>query len=108
VFGLRRFSSPPDGGLFFIFARAKEEIVSQTYHFKVLYEKGLDGNYRAWVPALPACRASGHSMAEAKARVQEAIHCYCLNMLESGADIPQTPPGLPTVVDELQIHFTTA
>ena len=93
---------------FFIFTHTKEETVSQKYHFKVLYEKCLDGSYRAWVPTLPACQASGPSMTEARNRVQEAIRCYCLNMVENGADIPQTPPGLPTVVDELQISFATA
>jgi len=82
--------------------------MNHQYQFKVLYEKLHDGSYRAWVPVLPACQASGSSMAQTQARIQEAIRCYCLNMLENGATIPQTSPGLPTVVQEIQINLSTA
>jgi hypothetical protein len=47
-------------------------------------------------------------MAQAQAHIQEAIRCYCLNMLENGATIPQNPPGLPAVVHEVQISLNTA
>lgn len=79
--------------------------MNQPYHFKVLYEKGRDGGYRAWVPALPACQAKGSSMAQTRARITEAIRCYCLTMLENGATVPQTPPGLPAIVDEVQVSL---
>lgn len=82
--------------------------MNHQYQFKVLYEKLHDGSYRACVPALPACQASGFSMAQTRARIEEAIRCYCLNMLENGATIPQTPPGLPAVVHEIQINLGTA
>ena len=82
--------------------------MNQAYYFKVLYEKLDDGSYRAWVPVLPACRATGDSISQTRARIEEAIRCYCLNMAESGAAIPQTPPGLPTIVDEIQIHLNVA
>lgn len=79
--------------------------MNQPYHFKVLYEKSHDGSYRAWAPALPACQARGDSMPQARSRIQEAIRCYCLNMLENGAAIPQASPGQPAIVDEMQIHL---
>lgn len=79
--------------------------MNQIYHFKVLYEECHDGGYRAWVPALPTCRARGPSMAQTRSRVMEAVRCYCLNMLENGAAIPQTPPGLPAIVDEVQVSL---
>ena len=82
--------------------------MNQQYHFKVLYEKLHDGSYQAWVPALPACQASGSSMAQTQAHIQEAIRCYCLNMLENGAAVPQTALGLPTVVHEVQVNLSTA
>lgn len=82
--------------------------MKQQYQFKVLYEKLHEGNYQAWVPVLPACRASGTSMTQAQARIEEAVRCYCLNMLENGAAIPQTLPGLPAVVHEIQINLGTA
>jgi predicted RNase H-like HicB family nuclease len=82
--------------------------MDQTYHFKVVYEELHNGSYRAWAPALPACQASGSSMAQVRTRIKEAIHCYCLNMLENGAAPPRTPPGLPTVVDEIQINLHAA
>jgi predicted RNase H-like HicB family nuclease len=86
----------------------KERHMNQTYHFKVLYEKLHNGSYRAWVPVLPACQASGSSMDQVRMRIEEAIHCYCLNMLENGAVLPSTSPGLPTVVDEVQISVCAA
>jgi predicted RNase H-like HicB family nuclease len=78
------------------------------YHFKVFYEKLRDGSYRAWVPTLPACQASGSSMPQAQARIEEAIRCYCVNMLENGATVPQTAAGLPAVVHEIQVSLDTA
>ena len=77
--------------------------MNQQYNFKVLFEQSHDGSFQAWAPALPACRASGSSMVQTRDRIQEAIRCYCLNMLENGAPIPQHSPGLPVVVDEVQI-----
>lgn len=82
--------------------------MNRQYSFKVLYEKLHDGSYRAWVPALPACQASGRSMPQTRTRIEEAIRCYCLNMLENGASIPQTPPGLPAIVDELRISLASS
>jgi len=79
--------------------------MDQQVQFKVLYEKLGDGSYQAWVPALPACQASGSSLAQAQARVEEAIRCYCLTMIEHGAAIPQTSPGLPAVVHEVQVSL---
>lgn len=80
--------------------------MDQPYHFKVLYEKCPDGSFRAWVPTLPACQASGTSMPQTRLRIAEAIRCYCLNMLENGAVIPRTPPGQPAIVDEIQISLS--
>ena len=47
--------------------------MNQQYHFKVMYEKLHDGSFRAWVPSLPACQASGSTLIQAQARIQEAI-----------------------------------
>ena len=82
--------------------------MDETYHFKVLFEQCKDGSYRAWAPDLPACKASGGSMPQARHRIQEAIRCYCLNMLENGAMIPQGPQGLPSIVDEIQVQVSPA
>jgi predicted RNase H-like HicB family nuclease len=86
----------------------KEGKMNESYHFKVLYEKLHDGSFQAWVPVLPACRASGTSISQAQARIEEAIHCYCLNMLEHGATIPQNPAGLPAMVSEIQVSLSAA
>jgi predicted RNase H-like HicB family nuclease len=83
-------------------------MVNDQYHFKVLYERLHDGSYQAWVPALPACQASGSSIGQARSRVEEAIRCYCLNMLEHGAAVPASPPGQPAVVDEIQVNLGIA
>ena len=78
------------------------------YSFKVMFEQKQDGSYKAWVPVLPACQASGQSMPETRSHIQEAIRCYCLNMLENGASIPQQKKGLPAIVDEIQISINAA
>lgn len=82
--------------------------MSKPYHFKVMYEELKDGSYQAWVPMLPACQAQGASVEQARDRIADAIHCYCLNMMEHGAPIPQGKPGLPAFVDEVQVCVRTA
>ena len=82
--------------------------MNRKAYFKVLFEQDHDGSFNAWAPALPACQASGASMPQARERIAEAIRCYCLNMLENGAAIPETTPGRPTVVDEVQISLGAA
>ena len=82
--------------------------MNEMYSFKVLFEQCHDGSYRAWAPDLPACKASGGSMPQTRDRIQEAIRCYCLNMMENGASIPQSQPGLPSIVDEIQVHVSAA
>jgi predicted RNase H-like HicB family nuclease len=82
--------------------------MQKQYHFKVLYQELHDGSYQAWVPALPACQATGTSMAQVQARIQEAARCYCLTMLQHGAAVPQASPYLPATVDELQVSLGAA
>ena len=82
--------------------------MSSKYHFKVLYEEQHDGSYHAWVPMLPACQASGSSLTQAQTRIEQAIECYCLNMVEHGASIPQNQPGRSTYVDEVQVCLSFA
>ena len=81
--------------------------MKQEYSFKVLFEQKADGSYKAWAPALPACQASGASMREVRSHIEEAIRCYCLNMTENGARIPQQEKGLPAIVDEMKVSITT-
>jgi predicted RNase H-like HicB family nuclease len=81
--------------------------MTQDYSFKVLFEQRADGSYKAWAPALPACQASGASMQEVRSRIEEAIRCYCLNMTENGARIPQQEQGLPAIVNEIKVSVTT-
>jgi len=82
--------------------------MKETYHFKVLFEQCPDGSFKAWAPDLPACKASGGSISQTRDHIQEAIRCYCLTMLENGAAIPQGPPGLPAIVDEVQVSVSAA
>jgi len=82
--------------------------MSQKIYFKVLSEQDHDGSFKVWAPALPACQVSGVSILQARERIAEAIRCHCLNMLENGAAIPETTPGRPTVVDEVQISLGAA
>lgn len=80
--------------------------MESQYRFKVLFEQCQDGSFQAWAPALPACRAKGASMPQVRHRIAEAIRCYCLNMMENGAAVPQNPPGQAVVVDEIQVSVT--
>jgi predicted RNase H-like HicB family nuclease len=79
--------------------------MQKQYHFKVLYQKLHDGNYQAWVPALPACQATGTTLAQVQDRIQEAARCYCLTMLQHGAAVPQAASYLPAAVDELHVSL---
>jgi predicted RNase H-like HicB family nuclease len=86
----------------------EERCMQEQFRFKVLYQELHDGSYQAWVPALPACQATGTSLAQAQDRIQEAARCYCLTMLQHGAAVPQDSPCLPAMVDELQVSLGTA
>ncbi len=70
--------------------------MSKTYRFDVVIQQTCDGQYLAAIPVLPACISVGKTVEEARHKVVEAARCYCWNMLENGAAIPQVV-GQPLV-----------
>lgn len=55
--------------------------------YAIVIEKA-EGNYSAYAPDLPACVATGASVAEAEAQMQEAIEFHLEGLREDGAAIP--------------------
>lgn len=51
----------------------------QVYHYKVLIERGQDGYFVAWVPAIPGCHTQGKTYEELIVNVREAIQ-LCLEV----------------------------
>lgn len=53
----------------------------------IIIEQGTQ-NYSAYVPDLPGCVATGRSIDEIKANMQEAIRMHLEGMIEDGEPIP--------------------
>ena len=56
--------------------------------FAIVVEKA-EGNYSAYVPDLPGCVTTGHSLEEVKRNLQEAISFHIEGMHEEGLPIPK-------------------
>jgi predicted RNase H-like HicB family nuclease len=46
-------------------------------------------NYSAYVPDLPGCVATGHSVAETEQAIREAIEFHIEGLREDGTDVPE-------------------
>lgn len=57
----------------------------RIYHYKVLIERGQDGYFIAWVPAIPGCNTQGKTYEELIANVKEAIQ-LCLEVAAEDHD----------------------
>ena len=51
----------------------------KVYHYKALIERGQDGYFVAWVPAIPGCNTQGKTYEELIENVKEAIQ-LCLEV----------------------------
>ena len=79
--------------------------MSKTYQFDVLIKQTPDGEYLAAIPVLPGCFSTGKTVEEANKKAVAAAQCYCWNMLENGAPIPQVRADAPTIVQEISIQL---
>ncbi len=68
--------------------------------YAVVYEKTGTG-YSAYVPDLPGCIATGHSLEQAKERMRGAIEFHLASMLRDGDPIPE--PSTETEVVEAEL-----
>jgi len=48
-----------------------------------------EGNYSAFVPDLPGCIATGHTVAEVEERIREAIMFHIEGLREDGLEVPE-------------------
>jgi predicted RNase H-like HicB family nuclease len=55
--------------------------------YAIVIEKAQN-NYSAYVPDLPGCVATGHTIEETKDRIREAIEFHLDGLREDGAPIP--------------------
>jgi len=55
--------------------------------YAVVIEKA-ERNYAAYVPDLPGCVATGQTLKEIEAQIQEAIQLHLRGMREDGLPIP--------------------
>ena len=56
--------------------------------YAVVIEKA-EGNYSAYVPDLPGCVATGHTVEEVELEIREAIAFHLEGMREDGIAIPE-------------------
>ena len=59
--------------------------------YAVVIERA-DGNYSAYVPDLPGCVATGHTLEEAEREIREAIEFHIEGLREDGLPVP--PPSV--------------
>ena len=66
--------------------------------YAIVLEKA-ENNYSAYVPDLPGCVATGHTIAEAEREIREAIEFHIEGLREDGLLIPQPA----SIVEYLEI-----
>ena len=76
-----------------------------TYQFDVMIKQTRDGQYLAAIPVLPGCFSTGETIEEAQIKAVAAAKCYCWNMIENGAPVPQVVSGTPVVVKEISVQL---
>ena len=76
-----------------------------TYQFQVLIKQIHTEQYLAAIPVLPGCFSRGQSIQEATEKAIAAAKCYCWNMLENGAPIPQFESRSPAIVTEISVQL---
>ena len=64
--------------------------------YTVIFEKSQTG-YGAYIPDLPGCVATGHTLAETKQRIQEAVEMHLAAMRADGDPIPEPTTVTGTV-----------
>ena len=57
-----------------------------------------DGNYSAYVPDLPGCVATGHTLEEVEREIREAIRFHLDGLREDGVPVPE-PTSIFEYVD---------
>ena len=70
------------------------------YQFTVVIEPD-DGQFHAFVPALPGCPTFGATVEEAKTNIAEAIQLHVESMLADGEPIPLEQE--PTFITRLSV-----
>jgi predicted RNase H-like HicB family nuclease len=56
--------------------------------FAIVIEKA-EGNYSAYVPALPGCVATAHTVAEVEREIRDAIRFHIAGLREDGLPVPR-------------------
>jgi predicted RNase H-like HicB family nuclease len=56
--------------------------------YAVFFEKSSTG-YGAYIPDLPGCVATGHTLEETKQLIHEAMEMHLRSMREDGDEIPE-------------------
>jgi predicted RNase H-like HicB family nuclease len=56
--------------------------------YAVVIEKA-EGNYSAYVPDLPGCVATGHSLEDVEAQIREAMRFHIDGLKADGLAVPQ-------------------
>ena len=79
--------------------------MSKTYQFDVMIKQTREGQFLAAVPVLPGCFSTGETVKEAMSKAIAAAKCYCWNMIENGAPVPQVVSGTPVVVEEISVQL---
>ena len=57
-------------------------------HYAVIVEQKSPGSFRAWVPDLPGCAATGQSREEAEASLRLVIGYHLASLRRDGVSVP--------------------
>ena len=66
--------------------------------YAIVFEKA-ENNYSAYVPDLPGCVATGHTIEETEREIREAIEFHIEGLRQDGLHIP---PGV-SIVEYLEV-----
>jgi predicted RNase H-like HicB family nuclease len=66
---------------------------SETFSYSVFYEQAPEGEYVAFVPALPGCHTQGETLEAMERNVKEAIAVYLESLAAHGDAIRVEGPS---------------
>ena len=67
----------------------RKTIRSAVYSYTAFFEPAVEGGYTVTVPMLPGVITEGDTLAEARARVKEAVQGYLIVLRKRGEPIPR-------------------
>lgn len=69
-------------------------MIKSPYTFRMIIEPDEPSGFHGFAPLLPGVHTYGHTIAEVKKNLREAIRCHVQGMLKDKIDVPKEEDAL--------------